>query len=202
MTITDILWIGVGLSMDAFAASMCQGLCMKQLALRHALVTALLFGGFQALMPFLGFALGSTFASFVTIGPWIACGLLVLIGSKMIWDAFHEDDAIADQSLADLGKLFLLAIATSIDAFAVGISFSMQPTIVWLHGGTSIFFAVALIGCTTFVLSLLGVLLGHRFGLRYRKQATVLGGIILILIGVKLVLESYGIWEKVFSFLH
>ncbi len=200
MTIADILWIGVGLSMDAFAVSMCQGLCMKQLSLRHAFVTALLFGGFQALMPFLGFALGSTFASFVTIGPWIACGLLVLIGGKMIWDAFHEDDAEADQSLADLGKLLLLAVATSIDAFAVGVSFSMQKTIVWLHGGTSIFFAVALIGCTTFVLSLVGVLLGHRFGLRYRKRATILGGIILILIGLKIVLESYGIWEKLFSF--
>ncbi len=196
MTVWDILMIGVGLSMDAFAVSMCQGVCMKRLDFAHALLIGALFGLFQALMPLIGFALGSTFASFVTIGPWIACGVLVLLGGKMAIDGIRESDTPEDMTLADLGRLFLLAVATSIDALAVGVSFSMQGTIVWLTGGTSIFLAIALIGMTTLVLSFFGVLLGNRFGLRYRRASTILGGVILILIGIKIVLEFYGIWQS------
>ena len=181
MSFTDILLIGVGLSMDAFAVSMCQGVSMKKLNVRRAALIALFFGGFQALMPLLGFALGSTFASAITIGPWIAAVLLLIIGGK--------DDEPSD--FGTIGRLFVLAIATSIDAFAVGVSFSMQDgSIVWLTGGTSIFLAVSLIGATTFVLSLIGVWIGNRFGLKYHRAATILGGVILILIGIKILLEA------------
>ena len=198
MTVTDILLIGIGLSMDAFAVSMCQGLCMDRVQLGRALLIGAFFGGFQALMPLLGFALGSTFSHFITIGPWIACGLLAIIGGKMIYDGIRGEAETEDMTLANVGKLTLLAVATSIDAFAVGVSFSMQDTIVWLTGGTSIFLAIALIGGTTFVLSLIGVVLGNRAGLKYRRPATIIGGVILVLIGVKIVLESYGILESLF----
>jgi putative Mn2+ efflux pump MntP len=192
MNFTDILLIGVGLSMDAFAVSMCQGVSMKKLDLRRAALIALFFGGFQALMPLLGFALGSTFASAVTIGPWIAAALLLILGVKMLIEGIRDkDDKPSD--VGTIGRLFVLAIATSIDAFAVGVSFSMQEGIVWLHGGTSIFLAVTVIGVTTFILSLIGVMIGNRFGLKYHRAATILGGIILILIGVKVLLEALGI---------
>ena len=192
MSFTDILLIGVGLSMDAFAVSMCQGVSMQKLNLRRTALIALFFGGFQALMPLLGFALGSTFASAVTIGPWIACGLLLIIGCKMLIDGIRDkDDQPSD--VGTIGRLFVLAIATSIDAFAVGVSFSMQEGIVWFGGGTSIFLAILAIGLTTFVLSLIGVWIGNRFGLRYHRAATILGGVILILIGIKILLEALGI---------
>ncbi len=198
MRISDIFFIGVGLSMDAFAVSMCQGVSMKKLRAPHVLLTALFFGGFQALMPLAGFALGSTFASAVTIGPWIAFALLLIIGAKMLIDGIRDRDAEAPDGLASIGRLFVLAIATSIDAFAVGVTFSMQSGIVWLHGGTSIFFAIALIGMTTFILSVIGVWLGNRFGLRYHRAATITGGVVLILIGIKILLESLGILPDFF----
>ena len=198
MRLSDIFFIGVGLSMDAFAVSMCQGVSMKKLSMRHVLLTALFFGGFQAMMPLLGFALGSTFASAVTIGPWIAFGLLLLIGAKMLIDSIRDKDAESPDGLASVGRLFVLAIATSIDAFAVGVTFSMQPGMVWLHGGTSIFFAIALIGATTFLLSVIGVWLGNRFGLRYHRTATIVGGVVLILIGIKILLESLGVLPDFF----
>lgn len=189
MSFTDILMIGVGLSMDAFAVSMCQGVSMKKLNVRRAVMIAVFFGGFQALMPLLGFALGSTFASAITIGPWVAAALLLIIGGKMLLDGIRDkDDEPSD--FGTIGRLFLLAIATSIDAFAVGVSFSMQEGIVWLHGGTSIFLAVLTIGMTTFVLSLIGVWIGNRFGLKYHRASTILGGVILILIGIKILLEA------------
>ncbi len=193
MTFSDILFIGVGLSMDAFAVSMCQGVSMQKLLIKNALLIALFFGGFQALMPLLGFALGSTFASFITIGPWIACALLLILGIKMLVDGIHDQEAKAPSGAATIGKLFMLAVATSIDAFAVGVTFSMQEGIVWLHGGTSIFFAVFMIGAITFALSLLGVRIGNRFGLKYHKAATIAGGIVLMTIGLKIALETLGI---------
>lgn len=193
MSLSDIFFIGVGLSMDALAVAMCQGVTMKKLNLAAALRVALFFGGFQFLMPLIGFALGSTFASFVTIGPWIAAGLLLIIGGKMLIDGIRDRQEEADSELASLGKLTLLAIATSIDALAVGVSFSMQEGIVWLHGGISILLAVTMIGCTTFVLSFFGVWVGNRFGLRYHRLATMIGGIVLILIGIKIILEALGL---------
>lgn len=192
MNFTDILLIGVGLSMDAFAVSMCQGVSMKKLDLRRAALIALFFGGFQALMPLLGFALGSTFASAVTIGPWIAAALLLILGVKMLIEGIRNKEE-APSDVGTIGRLFVLAVATSIDAFAVGVSFSLQEGVVWLTGGTSIFLAVSVIGVTTFVLSLIGVWIGNRFGLRYHRTATVFGGIVLILIGMKVLLEALGI---------
>ena len=189
MIFTDILIIGVGLSMDAFAVSMCQGVSMKKLNIRRAMLIALFFGGFQALMPLLGFSLGSTFASAITIGPWIACALLLIIGGKMLYDGIRDkDDEPSD--FGTIGRLLILAVATSIDAFAVGVSFSMQEDIVWFYGGISIFLAVLTIGLTTFVLSLCGVWIGNRFGLRYHRTATIFGAVVLILIGIKILLES------------
>ena len=192
MSFTDILLIGVGLSMDAFAVSMCQGVSMKKLDLRRAALIALFFGGFQALMPLLGFSLGSTFASAVTIGPWIAAALLLILGVKMLIEGIRDKEE-APSDVGTIGRLFVLAIATSIDAFAVGVSFSMQEGVVWLTGGTSIFLAVSVIGVTTFVLSLIGVWIGNRCGLKYHRAATIFGGAVLILIGIKVLLEALGI---------
>lgn len=192
MDFSDILLIGVGLSMDAFAVSMCQGVSMKKLDLGKTALIALFFGGFQALMPLLGFALGSTFASAITIGPWIAFGLLLILGVKMLIDGIRDKGG-EPSGFGTIGRLFILAIATSIDAFAVGVTFSMQEGIVWLSGGTSIFLAISLIGATTFTLSLIGVWIGNRFGLRYHRAATIFGGIILLLIGIKILLEALGV---------
>lgn len=192
MNFTDIFLIGVGLSMDAFAVSMCQGVSMKKLDLRRTALIAVFFGGFQALMPLIGFALGSTFASAITIGPWIAAALLLIIGGKMLIDGIRDKND-EPSSAGTIGRLFVLAIATSIDAFAVGVSFSMQEGIVWLHGGTSIFLAVSVIGVTTFVLSFIGVWIGNRFGLKYHRAATIFGGVVLILIGIKILMEALGI---------
>ena len=189
MGFAELFLIAVGLSMDAFAVSVCKGLCMKRLDMRQALVIALFFGGFQGLMPLLGWALGTQFERYITpVDHWIAFGLLALIGGKMLWDAFHEDDeelsCPADGKL-DLRELVMLAVATSIDALAVGITFAFLRV--------DILTSVGLIGVTTFALSIVGVAVGHRFGARYEKPATVVGGIVLILIGLKILLEHLGI---------
>ena len=175
--------------MDAFAVAICKGLGMRKIRWRDALVIALFFGGFQALMPLIGWAAGSLFASTITaVDHWIAFGLLAFIGGKMLWDAFHsegeEEDETSMQKL-DLRELFMLAIATSIDALAVGISFSfLQIDIVT---------AALIIGCTTFVLSLVGVVVGNRFGARFEKPSQIAGGIVLIAIGLKILLEHLGL---------
>ena len=190
MGFVELFLIAVGLSMDAFAVSVCKGLCMKRLNVRQALVIALFFGGFQALMPLVGWVLGTQFERFITpIDHWIAFGLLALIGSKMLWDAFHEDGgegmACPADGRLDLRELTMLAIATSIDALAVGITFAFLRV--------DIVLSVGLIGLTTFVLSLFGVAAGHRFGARYERPATITGGIVLILIGLKILLEHLGV---------
>ena len=189
MGFVELLLLAIGLSMDAFAVSVCKGLCMKRLNLRQATVVALFFGGFQALMPLVGWALGTQFEQFITpVDHWIAFVLLALIGGKMLWDAFHEVDeelsCPADGKL-DLRELVMLAVATSIDALAVGITFAFLRV--------DILTSVGLIGVTTFALSIVGVAVGHRFGARYEKPATVVGGIVLILIGLKILLEHLGI---------
>lgn len=189
MGLLELFLIAVGLSMDAFAVSVCKGLCMKRLNVRQALVIALFFGGFQGLMPLIGWALGTQFERFITpVDHWIAFGLLALIGGKMLWDALHEDDEAlacpADGKL-DMRELVMLAIATSIDALAVGVTFAFLRV--------DIAVSVGLIGLTTFVLSLVGVAVGHRFGARYEKPATIVGGVVLILIGLKILLEHLGI---------
>ena len=185
MGFVELLLLAIGLSMDAFAVSVCKGLCMKRLNLRQATVVALFFGGFQGLMPLLGWALGTQFEQFITpVDHWIAFVLLALIGGKMLWDAFHEDDeelsCPADGKL-DLRELVMLAIATSIDALAVGITFAFLGVNIWV--------AITIIGVTTFVLSLVGVVVGNQFGSRFEKPVTIAGGIVLILIGLKILIE-------------
>ena len=187
MGIYELFLIAVGLSMDAFAVSICKGLGMRRLNMRQAVLIALFFGGFQALMPVIGWALGSQFASLVTpVDHWIAFVLLAFIGGKMLWDAFHgeEGDTEALDAPLDLRELLMLAVATSIDALAVGITFAFLEV--------DIVPSVSLIGVTTFVLSLAGVAIGHQFGARWEKPSSVVGGVILILIGCKILLEHLG----------
>lgn len=189
MGFLELFLIGVGLSMDAFAVAICKGLGMRRVNYAHAAIIALFFGGFQAAMPLIGWALGSQFATLIEpVDHWIAFALLAFVGGKMLWDAFLEDDeeneASADGDHIDFKELLMLAIATSIDALAVGIGFAfLQVDIVP---------AIALIGVTTFVLSLVGVVIGNRFGARYEKPSTIVGGIVLILIGLKILLEHLG----------
>ena len=176
--------------MDAFAVSICKGLGMKRLNMKQALVIGLFFGGFQAIMPFLGWALGTQLADFITpIDHWIAFILLAIIGGKMLLDAIRggdEEDAgePKDTSL-DFKELLMLAIATSIDALAVGVTFAFL--------GVNIVWAMVIIGVTTLVLSVIGVAVGHAFGARYEKGATIVGGVVLILIGCKILLEHLGV---------
>ena len=190
MGIIELALIGVGLSMDAFAVAVCKGLGMKRLNLRQALVIALFFGGFQALMPVAGWLLGTGFQSYITpVDHWIAFALLAFIGGKMLWDAFREDDdgetSQAGEGRLDLKELAMLAVATSIDALAVGITFAfLQVDIVP---------AVSLIGAITLALSFAGVAIGHFFGARFEKPATIVGGVVLILIGCKILLEHLGV---------
>ena len=190
MGIVELALIAVGLSMDAFAVSVCKGLGMKRLDMGQALVIALFFGGFQALMPLAGWALGSGFQSYIEpVDHWIAFALLAFIGGKMLYDAFHEEDGdepvAGEAARLDLKEILMLAIATSIDALAVGVSFAfLQVDIVP---------AVSLIGVITFALLLVGVAVGHQFGARFEKPATIVGGVVLILIGLKILLEHLGI---------
>lgn len=185
MGFAELFLIGVGLSMDAFAAAVCKGLGMRTMRWRQGAVIALLFGGFQAAMPLLGWVLGRQFESYITsIDHWIAFLLLGYIGGKMLWDALHEEESSPASGRFDLRELVMLAVATSIDALAVGVTFAFLQV--------SILPAVGLIGCTTFVLSLAGVWIGHRFGSRLKSRATLAGGVILCLIGLKILLEHLG----------
>ncbi len=189
MGFIEIFGTGIGLSMDAFAVAICQGLGMSRINWRHTLIIALFFGGFQALMPFIGWALGSLVAEYiVSIDHWIAFALLVFIGGRMLWEVFHEVDADEDDpkdQKLDIRELLLLAIATSIDALAVGITFAFLDV--------DIYFAITVIGITTFVLSFAGVAVGNQFGSRFEKPATIIGGVVLILIGVEILLEHLGL---------
>ncbi len=189
MGFVELFLIGVGLSMDAFAVSICKGLGMSRLNMKQAAIIALFFGAFQALMPFIGWAAGSQLADLITpFDHWIAFILLAFVGGKMLWDAFRsEEDENPDEmdTKLDIKELFMLAIATSIDALAVGITFAFLQV--------SIVPSITIIGCTTFVISFVGVAVGHFFGARFEKPATIIGGVVLILIGVKILLEHLGI---------
>ena len=185
MGLAELVLLAVGLSMDAFAVSICKGLGMKKINLKIAVVLGLFFGGFQAGMPVIGWALGSQFMGIIgPIDHWIAFILLAFIGGKMLWEAFTEDEG-EDAERVDLGEYLILAIATSIDALAVGISFAALSV--------DIVPAVSLIGVTTFIFSVAGVAIGHTFGARYEKPATIVGGVVLILIGLKILLEHLGV---------
>lgn len=190
MTLLEILLIGIGLSMDAFAVAICKGLAMPDKVDRKgALLIALYFGVFQAVMPALGWLLGSQFARYVTqMAPWIAFVLLAWIGGSMIRESLSkEEKEEAEMGAVSHKELLVLAVSTSIDALAVGVTFSM------LELAVSVGAAVALIGCTTFVISLGGVYVGNVFGARYKGKAEFVGGAILILIGVKILLEHFGV---------
>ena len=189
MGIVELLLTAIGLSMDAFAVSVCKGLGMRKMRYDQALVIGLYFGVFQALMPLLGWLLGTSFSRYIqAFDHWIAFVLLLFIGGKMVWDTLHEDGKeekeFAKERL-DLKELLLMAVATSIDALAMGITFAFLSV--------SIGKASGLIGCTTFVISALGVFIGNRFGAKYKDKASLTGGIILILIGCKVLLEHLGI---------
>lgn len=186
MSFAELILIALALSMDALAVSLCQGLSMPKVRVSRALLIAGLFGGFQALMPLVGYFLGSQFERFITNADhWIAFGLLLLIGGKMLYDTLTEKDGDEPPATARIGQLLLLAVATSIDALAVGITFAFLQV--------RILPAVLCIGAITFTLSLGGVYVGHRFGVRYQKPAAIAGGVVLILIGVKILLEHLGV---------
>lgn len=191
MGIGELFLLAVGLSMDAFAVSVCKGLAMKKVTLKAEATCGLWFGGFQMLMPIIGFFLGSLFAEAIeAFDHWVAFGLLVIIGINMLKEALEKEDGSGDnpEKDADLSvkTMFLMAVATSIDALAVGISLAMV-------GSVNIWLAAAFIGICTCLLSALGVKIGNVFGSRYEKKAELAGGVILILLGVKILLEHLGV---------
>lgn len=188
--VIELFLLGVGLSMDAFAVSVCKGLGMKKPNKKQALIIGLYFGGFQALMPFVGWLLGSQFQKYITsIDHWIAFILLGFIGGKMMIEAVREwnEEEVVDVMDApiDHKNMLVLAVATSIDALTVGITFAFL--------GTPIVEAITIIGITTMVISIAGVVVGNFFGSRYKSKAEFIGGLILVLLGLKILLEHLGI---------
>ena len=185
MSILEILLLGIGLSMDAFAVSICKGLSTKKLQFKHYLIIGAWFGGFQALMPTIGYFLGSTFEQYITaFDHWVAFVLLAAIGANMIKESFSREESETSASFA-FKTMLLMALATSIDALAVGVTFAfLQVNIVP---------AIIIIGSVTFVISAAGVFIGNIFGSKYKSRAELAGGIILILLGIKILLEHLGI---------
>ena len=184
MGLIELFLIAVGLSMDAFAVSVCKGLAMPKCTFKKAAIVGLWFGGFQALMPAIGYILGAQFQEAIaSIDHWIAFVLLALIGGNMIHEALDNDEEEADASL-DVKTMFLLAVATSIDALAIGITFAFLKV--------NIIPAVCFIGIVTFIISFAGVEIGNVFGARYKNKAEIVGGVILILLGLKILLEHLG----------
>lgn len=187
MGLVELLLLAVGLSMDAFAVSVCKGLSVKKATLKQSALCGVWFGGFQALMPLIGYFLGSVFAAVIEdFDHWVAMGLLVIIGVNMLREAFakgEDEEVTADFSFK---TMLVMAVATSIDALAVGISLAMA-------GDVNLPVAVLLIGATTFLLSAVGVKIGNVFGSRYEKGAQIAGGGILILLGIKIFLEHMGV---------
>ena len=184
MDLIELFLIAVGLSMDAFAVSVCKGLAMPKCTFKKAAIVGLWFGGFQALMPAIGYVLGAQFQEAIaSIDHWIAFVLLALIGGNMIHEALDNDEEEADASL-DVKTMFLLAVATSIDALAIGITFAFLKV--------NIIPAVCFIGIVTFIISFAGVKIGNVFGARYKNKAEIVGGVILILLGLKILLEHLG----------
>ena len=185
MGLIELILLSIGLAMDAFAVSICKGISMKKMNWKKACIIGLWFGGFQALMPTIGYFLGTAFESFVTrIDHWIAFVLLVIIGGKMIKEAFSKEKEDNDDDVS-FKKMLFLAIATSIDALAVGITFAFF--------NVNVVLAIVLIGLVSFVLSVLGTKVGNRFGDKYEKKAEFIGGLILVLLGVKILLEHLNI---------
>lgn len=190
MGVGELLLLAIGVSMDAFAVSVCKGLAMKEVTLKAEMTCGLWFGGFQALMPTIGFFLGTLFADAIeAVDHWVAFVLLAIIGANMLKEAFEKGECgCCDEHNADMSvkTMFIMAVATSIDALAVGISLAMA-------GNVSIWLAALFIGLCTCVLSAFGVKIGNVFGSRYEKKAQIAGGVILILLGVKILLEHLGV---------
>ena len=188
MDLLTLLTLAVGLAMDAFAVSICKGLAMREKVLKKGIIVGLWFGGFQALMPTIGFFLGTQFKDQITsIDHWIAFVLLGLIGINMVKEALSNDEEQADDSIA-VKEMFMLAVATSIDALAVGITFAfLNVHILWAI--TLIVSAASMIGVCTFLISFVGVKIGNIFGTKYKSKAELAGGIILILLGFKILFE-------------
>ena len=185
MGLWELFVLALGLSMDAFAVSICKGLGLGRIQPRHMALAGAWFGGFQALMPLIGFFLGRFFADIITAyDHWIAFGLLGFIGGKMIWEALHPGQEDVDAAM-DARTMFILAVATSIDALAVGVTFAFLEV--------NVLPASLFIGATTFVCSAVGVKVGSVFGARYKQKAELAGGAALVLIGLKILLEGLGI---------
>lgn len=194
MGIIELFLLAVGLSMDAFAVSVCKGLAMKKISFKHCAICGIWFGGFQALMPMIGYLLGSQFEKYiVVIAPLIAFVLLGIIGGNMIREACSKEEEKTEVGL-DVKTMFMMAIATSIDALAVGITFACVPVRLFETSELlNTFIAVIVIGVTTFILSCVGVKVGNVFGTKYKSKAEFAGGLILILLGTKIILEHFGV---------
>jgi len=187
MSFAELFLLALGVSMDAFAVSVCKGLSTPKVTLKHSAICGAWFGGFQALMPLIGFLLGTMFAGAIrAFDHWVAFGLLAIIGINLFKEAFSKEES-CESCDGGFGfkTMFVMAVATSIDALAIGISLAMA-------GNVNIWLAIAFIGATTFCLSALGVKLGNVFGSRYEKGAQIAGGVILILLGLKILLEHLG----------
>lgn len=185
MGLLEIFILAIGLSMDAFAVSICKGLSVKKLRPKHSLITGLYFGGFQAGMPLIGYLLGKQFEWLITsIDHWIAFALLGIIGANMIRESFGEPDEVNDSF--SVKAMIPLAIATSIDALAVGVTFACL--------GVDILPAIALIGTTTFIISAVGVKIGNVFGMKFKSKAEFIGGAVLIIMGTKILLDHLGVF--------
>jgi putative Mn2+ efflux pump MntP len=183
--IIEIILLAIGLSMDAFAVAICKGLAMDKVSIKKVAIVGAWFGGFQALMPLIGFLLGVSFKDYiVAIDHWISFVLLGLIGFNMIKESLSKDEDEENSSLA-FKLMLVLAVATSIDALAVGVTFAFLQV--------NVILAVIIIGITTFILSSIGVKIGNVFGARYKSKAEFAGGLILILLGVKILLEHLGV---------
>lgn len=185
MSLIELFILAVGLSMDAFAVSICKGLSLRKIKAKHMCIAGLWFGGFQALMPLVGYFLGSFFSEMIEqYDHWVAFILLAIIGGNMIKESFGKDENV--DSAMDFKSMLLLAIATSIDALAVGVTFAfLQVQIVP---------AVSFIGVVTFIFSAVGIKIGSLFGTKYRSKAELFGGIVLVLIGLKILLEGIGVF--------
>ncbi len=174
----------VALAMDAFSVAVCKGLALQKIKFKHTLIVGAWFGVFQALMPFIGYLLGSTFENYVSsFSPWISFGLLAFLGINMIREAFGDEESV-DCSLS-VASMLMLAIATSIDALAAGVEFAMSRT--------NIFIAITFIGVVTFILSAIGVKIGSIFGTKYNKAAEITGGVVLIILGLRILLVGLGV---------
>ncbi len=189
MSLYELFILAVGLSMDAFSVAVCKGLSVQKLQKKHYIIVGAWFGGFQALMPAIGYLLGSTFRKYIeNYDHWVAFVLLVLIGINMLREAFSKGEEEKNENASfSFKSMLVLAVATSIDALAVGVSFALLPDV-------NITAAVLFIGAVTFILSAVGLKVGNVFGTKYKQKAEIVGGVILILIGIKILLEHLGVF--------